>query len=73
MDWPRLSNAINNNSESSHALDSWWQDSTRETKGDLEKINREGNKNTWMKLQRTENIDVLWLRPYVWSHTKRIK
>ena len=27
----------------------------------------------WRSSQRTEDIGSLWLRPYVWSHTKRIR
>ena len=50
MDRPRLHNAIDIHSESSHVLDSWWQESTGQTKGDMEKISGAGDETTRMEL-----------------------
>ena len=42
---------------SSHALDTWWQENGEETKGDMGKISRERNENTWMELGSSHEVD----------------
>ena len=37
-------------------LDSWWQESTGETRGDMEKINGAGDENTGMELGPSHEV-----------------
>ena len=45
-----------NGTEDSHALDSWWQESTGETKGDVEKISRAGVENTRTEMGTSDEV-----------------
>ena len=56
MDQIHLHDATDFHSESSHTLDSWWQMSTGETKGDVAKVSGAGDKNTQMEYGKVTKL-----------------
>ena len=50
MDRTRLQNVADIHSKSDHALDPWWQESERETQGDVEEISRAGDEGSRVEL-----------------------
>ena len=56
MDQTHLQDATDIVSETSHTLDSWWQMSTGETKGEVAKISGAGDKNSQMEYGQSDKV-----------------